>query len=83
MAQQKVLIYGGRGGLGNVLVNYFKSNGCFIISVDLAANDAADVNIVVNPNDDWMKQVLFGFVGNMTFKFCAAFDSNCGIIYLG
>ena len=57
MSGQKVLIYGGKGGLGNVLVNHFKSNGWFVLSVDLAANDAADVNVVVNPNEDWIKQV--------------------------
>ena len=58
MADKKVLIYGGKGGLGNVLVNHFKSNGWFVASVDLVANDAADVNVVVNPNDDWIKQVF-------------------------
>jgi nucleoside-diphosphate-sugar epimerase len=60
------LIYGGRGVLGNVLVNHFKSNGWFVISVDLSANDAADVNVIVNPNDDWMKQVSLSFVAETT-----------------
>lgn len=60
------MIYGGRGVLGNVLVNHFKSNGWFVISVDLSANDAADVNVIVNPNDDWMKQVSLSFVAETT-----------------
>jgi nucleoside-diphosphate-sugar epimerase len=60
------LIYGGRGVLGHVLVNHFKSNGWFVISVDLSANDAADVNVIVNPNDDWMKQVSLSFVAETT-----------------
>ena len=53
---KKVLIYGGRGGLGSVLVNHFKSNSWWVCSVDLAANDAADANVIVNPADEWTKQ---------------------------
>ena len=57
-SEKRVLIYGGKGGLGTVLVSHFKSNGWTVISVDLAANDVADANVLVNPNDDWAKQVI-------------------------
>ena len=66
-SEKKVLIYGGKGGLGTVLVSHFKSNGWTVISVDLAANDVADANVLVNPNDDWAKQVLIP--NDKTLKF--------------
>lgn len=53
---QRVLIYGGRGGLGTVLVSHFKSKGWWVCSVDLAANEEANENVLVNPNDDWCTQ---------------------------
>ena len=55
----KVLIYGGKGGLGSVLVSHFKAKGCWVVSVDLHANDEADKNVLVNPSDDWLKQESF------------------------
>lgn len=57
-SEKKVLIYGGKGGLGTVLVSHFKSNGWTVISVDLVANEVADANVLVNPTDDWTKQVI-------------------------
>ena len=72
MSNKKVLIYGGRGGLGNVLVSHFKSHGWWVLSVDLAANDAADANVTVDPNADWVKQVhlvllLYNFHSNYRY----------------
>ena len=87
----RVVIYGGRGGLGSTLVKHFKSKGkldstlnnhvvvyflllisfsvilCihflnikgwWVCSIDLAANDEADVNVLVNPKDEWLVQEL-------------------------
>ena len=85
----RVVIYGGRGGLGSTLVKHFKSKGKFdstlnynvveyfligfsvilcihflnikgwwVCSIDLAANDEADVNVLVNPKDEWLVQEL-------------------------
>ncbi len=53
---KRVVIYGGRGGLGSVLVNHFKAQSWWVCSVDLAANDTADANVLVDPADDWLKQ---------------------------
>ena len=66
----KVLIYGGRGGLGTVLVSHFKSKGWWVCSVDLAANDEANENVLVNPNDDWCTQEasVKAAVGNLLGK---------------
>ena len=53
----RVLIYGGRGGLGSVLVSHFKRQGWWICSVDiLEMNDEADANVIVDPNCDWLVQ---------------------------
>lgn len=52
----RVVIYGGRGGLGSTLVKSFKSKGWWVCSIDLAANDEADVNVLVNPKDEWLTQ---------------------------
>ena len=53
----RVLIYGGRGGLGSALVSHFKHNGWWVCSVDvIEGNELADVNVIVDPNDDWLTQ---------------------------
>lgn len=56
MSNGKVLIYGGRGALGAACVQHFKNNNWWISCIDLAENDSADVNIVVNRDDDWITQ---------------------------
>jgi len=56
---KRVLIYGGRGGLGSTLVKHFKSKGWWVCSIDLMANDHADANVLVNPKDDWLAQEVF------------------------
>lgn len=55
----RVLIYGGRGGLGTVLVSHFKSKGWWVCSVDLRENEEANENVIVNPDDDWRAQETF------------------------
>ena len=44
MPDKRVLVYGGRGGLGSVIVSRFKASGWWVASVDLAANEEADAN---------------------------------------
>lgn len=56
MASGKVLIYGGRGALGATCVQYFKSNNFWVGCIDLAENESADVNIVVDRDADWVSQ---------------------------
>lgn len=56
MSHQRAIIYGGRGGLGCVIVKHFKQKGWWVCSVDINANDEADANIIVNPNDTWLEQ---------------------------
>ena len=54
---RRVLIYGGRGGLGSVLVSHFKQKSWWICSIDvLEGNEEADVNVIVDPNSDWVTQ---------------------------
>eukprot|EP00095_Tigriopus_kingsejongensis_P012096 maker-scaffold702_size109376-snap-gene-0.22 protein:Tk12096 transcript:maker-scaffold702_size109376-snap-gene-0.22-mRNA-1 annotation:"dihydropteridine reductase" len=53
---QKAIIYGGRGGLGTVLVTHFKSKGWWVCSIDLQANEEANENVLVDPKIDWMSQ---------------------------
>ena len=55
-ATGRAIVYGGKGGLGTVIVNHFKSKGWWICSIDLAGNDQADTNVLVNPNDSWLEQ---------------------------
>ena len=52
----KVVVYGGRGGLGVVVVNHFKSSGYWVLSVDIGANDAADANVLVSLSAGWVEQ---------------------------
>ncbi|EAT41525.1 AAEL006836-PA [Aedes aegypti] len=56
MASGKVLIYGGRGALGASCVQYFKNNNYWVGCIDLAENESADVNIVVDRDADWVSQ---------------------------
>ena len=37
----------------------FQANQWWICSVDLRANDEADANVLVNPNDSWVDQEAF------------------------
>jgi len=52
----RVLIYGGKGALGSVCVNFFKSKNFWVGSIDLSANEAADANILVNRDADFVGQ---------------------------
>jgi len=52
----KVIVYGGKGGLGIVVVDTFKAAGYWVLSVDLAENPAADSNLLVSLNANWTEQ---------------------------
>ncbi len=53
MSSKKALVYGGKGGLGTVLVSHFRSRGWWVCSVDIRANEEADENVLVDLKDDW------------------------------
>ena len=42
----------------SVFYTFKLSKGWWVCSIDLAANDEADVNVLVNPKDDWLVQEL-------------------------
>jgi len=70
-----VLVYGGRGALGNAIVEHFKDKNCTVVSVDLAANDHADDNIALDLKQDWVAQeaaVLSKIDGTFDGVFCVA-----------
>ena len=46
----------GRGGLGNVIVQHFKGKSWWVCSVDINPNDAANENVLVDPNLSWTEQ---------------------------
>ena len=54
----KVIVYGGRGGLGVAVVETFKTAGYWVVSVDIVENTAADVNVLVSLEATWTGQEL-------------------------
>ncbi|XP_077287179.1 dihydropteridine reductase [Arctopsyche grandis] len=56
MSVSRVLIYGGRGALGEACVSHFKANNWWVASVDLHPNEAADTSITVNSEASWVDQ---------------------------
>ncbi|XP_008560994.1 dihydropteridine reductase [Microplitis demolitor] len=52
----RVFIYGGKGALGSVCVNKFKSNNWWVGNIDMKENELADVNIIVNGSNSWQEQ---------------------------
>ncbi|KAI8374515.1 uncharacterized protein BYT42DRAFT_499937 [Radiomyces spectabilis] len=52
----QLAVYGGSGGLGRVLVNYFKSKGYSVINIDLVENTDADRNAIVNGQSSMEEQ---------------------------
>ncbi|XP_054164366.1 dihydropteridine reductase-like [Oppia nitens] len=55
---RRVLIYGGKGALGSVCVQFFKKQNWWVTSVDLVANSEANENIVIKSSttDQWTQQ---------------------------
>ncbi len=56
MVDNRVIIYGGCGGLGTVLVSHFKAKGWWVCSIDIRANEKADQNVLVNLKHNWTQQ---------------------------
>ncbi|XP_070500009.1 dihydropteridine reductase [Chironomus tepperi] len=53
---RKIIVYGGKGALGSICVNYFKSKNFWVGSIDLTENPEADANILVNRDADFIAQ---------------------------
>lgn len=47
---KKSLVLGGSGALGKAMVSVFKNKGWGVMSLDLFKNEAADANILLDPN---------------------------------
>ncbi|KAF5303894.1 hypothetical protein FQR65_LT08088 [Abscondita terminalis] len=56
MALQRVLVYGGKGALGAKCISLFKQKNWWVASIDLSSNDEADLNILVNKNENLHEQ---------------------------
>ncbi|XP_041950050.1 dihydropteridine reductase [Alosa sapidissima] len=52
----RVIVYGGKGALGSKCVEYFRSKNWWVACVDIAANDQADANVVVNTTESFTEQ---------------------------
>jgi len=52
----KILVYGGCGGLGREIINYLKSSGYWVLSVDIGENQTADATVQVSLSDGWVEQ---------------------------
>lgn len=52
----KVVVYGGKGGLGVAVVDTFRAAGYKVISVDIVENSAADYNVLVSLDNNWVEQ---------------------------
>lgn len=47
---KKSLVLGGSGALGKAMVSIFKNKGWGVMSLDLFKNEAADSNVLLDPN---------------------------------
>lgn len=56
-AAKSVLVYGGKGALGSHLVQFFKTKGFHVGSIDFVANEGADFNILLQNGLDLEQQV--------------------------
>ncbi|GAB0097026.1 dihydropteridine reductase [Sergentomyia squamirostris] len=52
----RVVVYGGRGALGNACVQHFKKNNWWVLSIDMVANESADANVLVERDATWVDQ---------------------------
>jgi len=52
----RVIVYGGKGGLGSHLVSHFKSKQFWVLSIGKSANEEADANCIVEALDSWTEQ---------------------------
>ncbi|KAH8860502.1 Dihydropteridine reductase [Schistosoma japonicum] len=56
MSCKRVVLYGGRGSLGSICVQHFKSRGYWVCSIDFQENSDADVNIIVGASENCSTQ---------------------------
>uniref|UniRef100_A0A3Q2PUJ2 Dihydropteridine reductase n=1 Tax=Fundulus heteroclitus TaxID=8078 RepID=A0A3Q2PUJ2_FUNHE len=56
MAANRVIVYGGKGALGSTCVQHFKSKGWWVASVDIAANEEANDNVIVKLTESFTEQ---------------------------
>ncbi|KAI7693135.1 Dihydropteridine reductase [Sarcoptes scabiei] len=56
MSQNRVLVYGGKGALGQACVHLFKNHNWWVGSVDLAPNESAHSNVLVKNTDSLIAQ---------------------------
>ncbi|TMS17198.1 Dihydropteridine reductase [Larimichthys crocea] len=56
MAANRVIVYGGRGALGSKCVQHFKSNGWWVASIDMVANEEANENVIVKMSESFTEQ---------------------------
>ncbi|CAL8106271.1 unnamed protein product [Calicophoron daubneyi] len=56
MASRKVVVYGGKGGLGSACVAYLKKLNYWVCSIDLRENLAADCNVLVGKSESLSTQ---------------------------
>uniref|UniRef100_A0A3Q3FGT3 Quinoid dihydropteridine reductase a n=1 Tax=Kryptolebias marmoratus TaxID=37003 RepID=A0A3Q3FGT3_KRYMA len=56
MASNRVIVYGGRGALGSKCVQFFRSKGWWVASIDMAANDEANENVIVKLTECFSEQ---------------------------
>ncbi|XP_076143306.1 dihydropteridine reductase-like [Alosa pseudoharengus] len=55
-AANRVIVYGGRGALGSACVQYFKSKGWWVASIDIVANAEANANVLVKLSESFTEQ---------------------------
>ncbi|XP_070818652.1 quinoid dihydropteridine reductase a [Chaetodon trifascialis] len=56
MAANRVIVYGGRGALGSQCVQYFKSKGWWVASIDMVASEEANENVIVKLSESFTEQ---------------------------
>uniref|UniRef100_A0A0M3I314 Dihydropteridine reductase n=2 Tax=Ascaris TaxID=6251 RepID=A0A0M3I314_ASCLU len=56
MSSGRIVVYGGKGALGSVIVDYFKKKNFWTLNIDLHTNDNADANVIVSGNSTWIEQ---------------------------
>ena len=54
----KVVVYGGKGGLGQEVVDTFKARGYWVLSVDILQQPSADENVLVSLAASWAEQEI-------------------------
>ncbi|XP_014667497.1 PREDICTED: dihydropteridine reductase-like [Priapulus caudatus] len=53
---KRVIVYGGKGALGCVCIQHFKTRQWWVGSIDMKPNEHADGNVLVKPCESWVEQ---------------------------